>query len=89
MKSLIAFILLFPLFTLNKIIAQESQNYWEYHELTNKAEQCIGNENFQEAFTVYNQLFNNYDFIFLKDYKIAAQLALLSFPHGPECALAM
>lgn len=82
MKFSIIFIC--TLFTLNAttLVAYQSQDYWKYHEEINKAEKLIGNHQFQEALDVYNKTFNDYDFVFLRDYKIAAQLAFYLDQHG-------
>ena len=76
MKILTTLICLAPILAFSSIISDESQNYWNYHEQINKAEKLISDEKFQEALNIYNEVFNNYDFVFLRDYKIAAQLAL-------------
>ena len=52
------------------------ENYLGYHEQINKIEEFIGNEQFKEALTLYNDVFNSFDFVFLRDYKNAAQIAL-------------
>ena len=53
------------------------KNYSEYHVKVIEAEVFIADENFQEALDIYNQLFDNYDFVFVREYKIATQLAVL------------
>ena len=57
-------------------ISSETQDYRRYHKQINEAEKLISNEQFKEALNIYNDVFNAFDFVFLKDYKIAAQLAL-------------
>jgi len=54
---------------------KETPDYWQYHSQINTAEELIAASNFQEALHQYQQVFNTYDFVFLRDYKIAAQLA--------------
>lgn len=51
-------------------------NYFNYHRGINKAEHLFFVENKQrQAFAIYDQLLQHYDFIFIKDYFIAAQIA--------------
>ncbi|GAA0890680.1 hypothetical protein GCM10009122_03590 [Fulvivirga kasyanovii] len=57
-------------------ISSETQDYRRYHKQINEAEKLISNEQFKEALNIYNDVFNAFDFVFLKDYKVAAQLAL-------------
>ena len=52
-----------------------SQDHWKYHEQINKAEIRISNKEFDKALDLYEEVFNAYDHIFLKDHEIAAQLA--------------
>lgn len=58
-------------------IGQEkaSQNYLPYHNLVNEAETLIAVKDFNGALVLYEQLIRDYDFIFLRDIKVAAQLA--------------
>lgn len=71
---LIAVIIL-KTFILHGLASGQSQDYWKYHEQINEAEKRIGDEKFQEALNQYESVFEDYDFVFLRDYKIAAQLA--------------
>ncbi|WKK67151.1 hypothetical protein [Lutimonas zeaxanthinifaciens] len=50
-------------------------NYMEYHNTINYAEQFVSDERYEEALIKYVEVFNTYDFVFLRDYKVAAQLA--------------
>lgn len=54
----------------------KGQDYRKYNEQTIEAEKLISEEKFPEALTTYDQLFQNYDFVFLRDFKIATQLSL-------------
>lgn len=56
--------------------ANRDQDYHEYHMRIEGAEKLISDEKFKEALNIYDQVFIAYDFIFSRDYKIAAQLAL-------------
>lgn len=58
------------------INAGEHQDYEFYHQQVIKAEILIASENYAEALLLYEQLFNGYDFIFLREYQIASQLAI-------------
>ncbi len=57
------------------INAREHQDYEFYHLQVIKAETLIASENYTEALLIYEQLFRDYDFIFLREYQIASQLA--------------
>lgn len=50
-------------------------NYERYHQQIIKAETLVATESYEEALTVYDQLFAEYEFVFLRDYKVAAQVA--------------
>lgn len=52
-------------------------NYFEYHESINQAEEYFSNEQFDEAIVVYDKVFQKYDYVYVKDYLIAAQIAIL------------
>jgi len=58
------------------LITDRDQDYQEYHKQIVEAEKLIGDEKFKEALNIYDQVFMTYDFVFSRDYKIAAQLAL-------------
>ncbi len=60
----------------NVIRATEKLDYTIYHKRIIAAEVLITSENYLEAIAVYEELFDHYEFIFLRDYKIATQLAL-------------
>ena len=55
--------------------ANREPDFNEYHEQIVEAEKLIADEKFKEALIIYDQVFMTYDFIFSRDYKIAAQLA--------------
>lgn len=44
------------------------------------SEDLISQEKYEDALTQYEKLFNEYDFIFLRDYKIASQISFLIVP---------
>ncbi len=50
--------------------------YRTYHSHVVTAETYIASENYADALEVYNGLFEKYEFVFLRDYQIATQLAL-------------
>jgi len=47
-----------------------------YHQRVIEAEILIVSQNHEGALQVYEELFENYDFVFLREYQIATQLAL-------------
>lgn len=72
-------IILLNLITLcwsTSIQANEKLDYTIYHQRIVDAETFIAHENYRDALQVYEELFNNYEFIFLRDYQIATQVAL-------------
>ena len=56
--------LLLWLFTISQ--EYDQQNYLNYHNQIIQAEKLIANYEFEEALKVYEQIFNSYDFVFLK-----------------------
>ena len=75
-KTIILFILLSISF-LTYLQAKENRDYTRYHQQVVAAETLIAAENYSAALQVYEELFDSYSFIFLRDYQIATQLALL------------
>lgn len=74
----VSFVGLFVLVLCFQISKLESQpNYFDYHKQIQNAEEFIGNEEFSKALDNYEQAFNDFDYIFIKDYIIAAQIAIL------------
>lgn len=65
----------FPLFALTGVETDENKDYLQYHKQINEAERLISTENFKGALYKYVNVFDSYDFIFLRDYKVAAQIA--------------
>tara|TARA_R110002072_G_scaffold265397_2_gene424268 strand:+ start:219 stop:1214 length:996 start_codon:yes stop_codon:yes gene_type:complete len=76
LRILASLFFVLPILSFSSLASIEPKNYQKYHEQINKAENFIGEEEFPEALKVYNEIFNSFDFVFVKDYKIAAQLAL-------------
>lgn len=76
MRILITLISLLTILIFGNPLSDDRQDYWKYHEQINKAENFIRDEHFQKALDLYFDVFNTFDFVFLRDYKIAAQLAL-------------
>lgn len=52
------------------------ENYWDYHKAVLRAEVCLAKEDFQSAYSIYQNLIDTYPFVFLRDYQVASQLAL-------------
>ncbi len=69
---LFSFLLFFFIGTVN---AQEKQDYKIYHQQVIEAEKLIAAENYDSALLVYEQVFDDYEFVFLREYQIATQLA--------------
>lgn len=70
------------LFALHALVAckngqDKELDYNNYHATIIVAEELISQEKYQDALIQYEKLFNDYDFIFLRDYKIASQLSFL------------
>jgi hypothetical protein len=76
LRILITLISLLTILIFGNPLSDDRQDYWKYHEQINKAENFIRDEHFQKALDLYFDVFNTFDFVFLRDYKIAAQLAL-------------
>ena len=73
-------ILIGALFLLNQpgIQAAGKHNYTRYHQEITRAEQLITEERFIEALQVYETVIKSYEFIFLRDYQVICQLALMT-----------
>ncbi|MEO1033366.1 MAG: hypothetical protein AAFX55_18400 [Bacteroidota bacterium] len=52
-------------------------DYNKYHSEIILAEELISQEKYEEALIRYEKLFSEYDFIFLRDYKVASQISFL------------
>ena len=64
------------LISTNLMASQNQLNYVIYHRQIVQAEKLIVNEKFEDALKIYEQTFSTYDFVFLREYKVATQLAL-------------
>ena len=56
--------------------ANENLEYEDYHKQIIEAEKFLSEEQFAKALVQYEQVFETYDFVFLRDFKVASQLAL-------------
>lgn len=54
----------------------DNVNFINYHFKITNAENSISEEKFEKALSIYDEIIQEYHFIFLRDYKIASQLAL-------------
>lgn len=54
------------------------QDYSQYYKTRIKAEQLIVDRRFNDALAEMEALFASYEFVFLRDYKVTAQLAMLT-----------
>lgn len=52
-----------------------SQDYTIYHQQINRAEEFLVQEDFQAALAIYQDVVDSFDFVFVKDVVIAAQIA--------------
>lgn len=73
-------ILIYTLLLFNQggIKASNKQNYTGYHQQIARAEELITDKKFKEALQVYETVIKSYDFIFLRDYQVICQLALIT-----------
>ena len=71
MAKLLIILLVFPL-TLSG-----QNDYLVYHSLINKAEEHFGDEQFDKALAYYDSAFTMFEYAFVKDYLIAAQIATI------------
>lgn len=67
---------IFPLFTLVCAANNENRDYLNYHKQVIEAESLIVQEKYREALSSYEKVFSTYEFVFLRDYQVATQLAL-------------
>lgn len=67
--------LLVIVFVLSAVLAK-GQSYFKYHRLVNSAERCFFLENkIDSAYCYYDKAFAEFDFVFVKDCFMAAQIA--------------
>ena len=76
MKYKLIIFYLVAIYTLMGFHAVDGPDYKEYHNQILEAEKLLSEEAFGEALVRYEKVFERYDFIFLRDYKVASQLAL-------------
>ena len=58
------------------LYAQKATDYSDYHKAILSIEELIIEEGYREALDQMEELSNSYAFVFLRDYKIATQLAV-------------
>jgi len=58
------------------LVQSQEFDYTKYHRYSLKAEQLIVKESYDEALILYDEVFSDYTFVFLRECKIATQLAL-------------
>ncbi|HEY1871540.1 MAG TPA: hypothetical protein VGG71_10805 [Chitinophagaceae bacterium] len=64
--------------TFFKLTAQKQTDYINYHQGIVHAEELITDGKYSDALQIFEEVFYKYNYIFLKDYKVAAQLALFT-----------
>ena len=69
-------LLFFPFFTLTSVENNEIRDYLNYHRQVIEAECSIGEEKYREALSRYENVIGTHEFVFLRDYQVATQLAL-------------
>jgi hypothetical protein len=65
-----------PLFTLTGVENGENTDYLNYHRQVIEAESFIAEEKYKEALSRYEKVIGSHEFVFLRDYQVATQLAL-------------
>ena len=75
MKFKLSIFFLVPILTLTGIHVPKGLNYLNYHEQIIEAEKLLSQEAFEDALVKYEQIFEIYDFVFIRDYKVVTQLA--------------
>jgi hypothetical protein len=73
---LLLFVLLFLPALFHYSNTQQQEDYSEYHRTIQDIEKSIVAENYKEALDLMEEISNSYEFVFLRDYKIATQLAI-------------
>lgn len=76
-KNLIMFFFVLYGFTSCEKETKNTVDYNTYHSEIILTEELISQEKYEEALSRYDQLFSQYDFIFLRDYKVASQISFL------------
>lgn len=76
MNKFIIPLFLLLIFSIADLNANETEDYRIYHQQVIEAEKLIGLEKFADALRIYEKIFNTYEFVFLREYQIAAQLKL-------------
>lgn len=76
MRLLALLLLLSPSLHMERSDRVVPDGYWAYHQQVIKVEERIQEGDFRQALDLYEEIFAAYDFVFLRDYKVASQLAL-------------
>lgn len=76
MKTFFLAFLVFLFTNLRAAEIEKTTDYLQYHQQITEAERLIGEEDFKAALSQYEDVFDTYEFVFLRDYQVAAQLAL-------------
>ncbi|MEL6535077.1 MAG: hypothetical protein AAFQ98_06680 [Bacteroidota bacterium] len=66
--------------------ATDTPDYSEYHKAVTAIEEHLVAEQFQEALAGYEELLSSYEFVFLRDLKVASQLAAYLGQDAKACA---
>lgn len=76
LKITLIFLLALPLYSFAQL--HSNLGYETYHRQIIKAEEWIADEKYAEAITALEAFFGDYNFVFLRDYKVATQLAFFT-----------
>lgn len=60
------------------IVGYSQVDYNDYHGRINRAEELITKEQFDQSINIYESVFAEYEYVFVKDLVIAAQIAILN-----------
>lgn len=75
MKNICYTMFIISLLSLQTVKASQKEDYLDYHLKIKQAEVLIAEKSFESALKIYEEVFSSYSFVFVRDYKIAAQLA--------------
>ena len=75
MKSYLVILSFALILSTLSITFSDKKDYSKYHTEVYQAEELIVQQSFAEALNIYRGLFETYNFIFVRDYKVATQIA--------------
>jgi hypothetical protein len=75
-SCIVSLVGLLQLISISNVKASGNPDYEFYHKQIVEAEKLIVGKEYEEALLVYENIFSAYEFVFLRDYQVATQLAL-------------